>query len=186
MSVLKTNQPLPMTVAEFLDWADRQPGRFELVHGEPVAMTPPLAAHSRVKFAIANALAAAIKHAGKPCEAFIDGPGVKHDEINYYIPDVVVACGERVSNDDRHVASPVIVVEVTSPSTAWLDNDEKLTGYFTLASVQHYLIVNPRTRTAVHHRRDGDKVSTTFVKIGSIALDPPGLTIEAGEMFASL
>ncbi len=36
-----------MTVDEFLVWADTQPGRrFELVHGQPVAMSPERARHA--------------------------------------------------------------------------------------------------------------------------------------------
>jgi hypothetical protein len=38
------------------------------------------------------------------------------------------------------------VVEVVSPSARKFDGKTKLTGYFSLPSVQHYLIVGPGAR----------------------------------------
>ena len=63
--------PLPrMTSAEFVDWAMRQPsGRYELVDGEVVAMSPERSGHNRVKGNVFVALRAAIKAAGLPCQA---------------------------------------------------------------------------------------------------------------------
>jgi Uma2 family endonuclease len=41
------------------------------------------------------------------------------------------------------VPNPVIVVEVSSPSTRKIDASLKMTGYFSLPSVHHYLIIDP-------------------------------------------
>ena len=41
-----------MTVDEYLAWAERQPGRYELVDGSVYAMTPERAAHAAVKLAV--------------------------------------------------------------------------------------------------------------------------------------
>jgi hypothetical protein len=55
-----------LTVGEFLDWAGRQNGKYELVRGEIFAMGREAIQHARVKRAAADALTAAIKHAGLP------------------------------------------------------------------------------------------------------------------------
>ena len=40
-----------MRVPQFLAWAERQPrGRYELVHGVPVAMAPQRSEHAETKF----------------------------------------------------------------------------------------------------------------------------------------
>jgi Uma2 family endonuclease len=84
-----------MKIAQFLDWAQHREGKYELVRGEVFAMAPGNIHHARAKLAAVNALSAAIKHAGKPCEATIDGPGVALDDESCYIHDVSVYCGER-------------------------------------------------------------------------------------------
>ncbi len=173
-----------MTIAEFLDWAEHQPGRFELSHGYPIAMTPPSIAHSRIKFAACAALRAAIKSAGKPCEALVDGPGVVYRDESLYVPDVVVYCGDRISGRDNVVPDPVIVAEVTSPSTAWLDKSAKLADYFGLPSLTHYLIIDPDGCFVVHHRRaDQASIRTEIIRDGQITLDPPGITVTLSVLF---
>ena len=82
------------------------------------------------------------------------------------------------------VTDPVIVVEVKSPSTAHMDTTAKLIGYFKLPSVCHYLFVDPDARRVTHHRRSADGgVSADTKTSGIIRLDPPGLTIEANDLF---
>ena len=53
-------EPLRFTADAFIAWAMDQPrGRFELHHGQVVAMTPERVGHTRAKLAAVNALAAA-------------------------------------------------------------------------------------------------------------------------------
>lgn len=173
-----------MTLTDFLDWSDRQEGKYELVRGQIVAMAPGVIQHARAEAATWAALAAAIKRAGSPCEAFIDGPGVAISELSCYIPDVSVHCGDPAPGDVRLVPNPMIVVEVLSPSTANLDKAGKLTDYFSLASVSHYLIVDLGRRVVLHHRRGDDGLITTAIlRQGELLLDPPGLSIAVEEMF---
>jgi Uma2 family endonuclease len=182
----KAGSDRKMTVSEFLDWTEGQPGRFELSRGYVVAMTPPTIAHSRIKFAACAALRAAIKRAGKPCEALVDGPGVVYRDESFYIPDVVVYCGERIPGRDNIVPDPLIVVEVTSPSTAWLDKSAKLADYFGLPSLAHYLIIDPDGNFVVHHQREDQTViRTAILRGGEIALDPPGIAIAVPALFES-
>ena len=75
--------PAPMTVEEFIDWAMAQPeGRYELVDGEVVAMAPERIAHARLKAEIWLALREAIAAKGLPCEALVDGAGVRIDDAH--------------------------------------------------------------------------------------------------------
>jgi Uma2 family endonuclease len=80
----------------------------------------------------------------------------------------------------------MIVVEVLSPSNALKDLRDKFVGYFRVASIQHYLIVDPDKRLLIHHARGaGDVVNTRIVNEGSLLLDPPGLTLAVSELFAA-
>jgi Uma2 family endonuclease len=175
-----------MTAAEFLDWAMAQPegARYELVAGEVVAMAPERAAHGRAKLAVVDALRAAVKQAGLPCEAFVDGMAVRVDDSTVYEPDVLLRCGQPVADDCIEILDPVVVVEVLSPSSRQKDTGGKLDDYFRLPSARHYLIVETANRTLIHHRRDDTgELRSRILRDGTVELRPPGPTLTVASLF---
>lgn len=177
--------PGRMRVDEFLAWAMAQPeGRFELVDGTVVAMTPERAAHARLKARVWRAFDDQIRERGLHCEALPDGMTVKIDDHTAYEPDAQVHCGERLADDTVIVPAPVIVVEVLSPRTATRDTGAKLADYFRMASLRHYLIIRTDRPTVIHHRRGaGDVIETRVVTTGSVQLDPPGLVLDLDRIY---
>jgi Uma2 family endonuclease len=178
------SKPRRMTVAEFLDWAIAQPrGRYELVQGEVVAMAPERALHNRAKGAVFRALDDAVKRAGLPCTVFTDGMTVVIDDEHAREPDAAVQCGAAFDPNSMILEAPLVVVEVTSPSSERGDVDDKLVEYFSVSSIHHYLIVNPTKKVVIHHARgQGDDVSTRFVSSGELSLTPPGMTVPVAEL----
>ena len=82
------------------------------------------------------------------------------------------------------MTDPIIVVEVLSPSTAAIDHGPKFSGYFSLASVQHYLILDPERRVVIHHKRGvGDAIETRVLADRVARLDPPGFEVAVEAMF---
>jgi Uma2 family endonuclease len=177
-----------MTVPEFLAWAEKQPrGRYELVDGKVVAMSPERARHNLVKASVYRALDDAIRRSGLPCTVFTDGMTIVIDQHTSREPDASVQCGVDVDLDSMVLAAPMIVVEVVSPSSEHDDTDAKLVEYFSVPSIQHYLIIHPEKGAVVHHQRDGhDSLKTKIVSAGEhIALDPPGFTVAAAALLGS-
>jgi Uma2 family endonuclease len=174
-----------MTVPEFLAWAEtQQQGRYELVHGEIVAMAPERSEHIQAKRRIANALEAAIAHAGVACESFEEGLAVVVDNNTGYLPDVLVNCGEPTAPEVMIASNPVIVVEILSPSTRRVDTSIKLADYFRVPRVSHYLVVDLRRRHILHYRRQSDGVvAMTVMTDGEIACEPPGITVPVANFF---
>src|SRR5262249_34332032 len=81
-----------------------------------------------------------------------------------------------------------IVVEITSPSSERDDTGDKLVEYFSVPTVQHYLIVNPIKKVVVHHARGrgvGD-VATHIASSGEIDLTPPGITLPIAELLPEI
>ena len=174
-----------MNVNEYLAWALTQPGRYELVDGEVVAMSPESAGHAAVKFAVQRALLAGVQARRLPCHVLPDGMTVRIDEATAYEPDALVYCGATLPGAAIEVPNPVIVVEVLSRSTRRIDASAKLADYFRLPSVAHYLIVDPDKPLVVHHARgSGATILTRVVTQETIELDPPGLalTVDAIEL----
>lgn len=176
-----------MTVEEFVVWSEQQPsGKYELEDGYVVVvrMQSEKVAHTRAKGAVYIAIHNAIRAATTPCEVFTEGITVKISAQHGYEPDAVVNCGAAAPGDEMVAPNPVIVVEVLSPSTAAKDMGTKVTDYFTVASMQHYLIVDLDRRVVIHHRRHtGSDLLTSFYSTGPIKLDPPGITVDAEHMF---
>lgn len=174
-----------MKVPEFLKWTEAQTrGRFELVNGEVVAMAPERARHNLAKGAAYRALGDAVASASLPCTVFSDGMTVTIDENNSREPDVAVQCGVDQDLDSTVLASPIIVVEVISPSSRHSDTSEKLVEYFSVGSIQHYLIVDPEKRAIIHHQRAAfGEIHTRIHSGGELNLSPPGMTIPVNRFF---
>lgn len=169
-----------LTVPDFLAWAEAQSERqrAELMNGQIVAMSPERVEHTELKFAVAVALTHAIAQAGIDAHALTDGPTVAVDAHTAYQPDALVYAGARLPRGSTTVASPIILVEVLSPSTAHTDKSAKLIGYFQLPSVMHYLVIDPDTGTLAHHVRTADgNIASSQHTAGVLRLDPPGLAL---------
>lgn len=174
-----------MSVAEFLAWAWGQPeGRnYELVDGEVIAMAPERVRHNLAKLAVARALQDSVRAAKLPCTVFTDGVTVKINEYTAREPDASVQCGVEAEPDSLLIDAPLIVVEVASPTSERDDTGAKLVDYFSVPSIQHYLIVFPQRRVIVHYQRgEGGKIDTRFAHDGDIALSPPGMTVAVAAM----
>ena len=132
-------------------------------------MNPQRAVRIEVKVAVVRALQDALK-SGR-CHALGDGMCVRIDDRTVCEPDAVVYCGEKIGDDTTVMTNSVVVVDVLSPGTKTVDTTRKLESYFKLASVRHYLIVDPKSRAIVHHARDAAGAIATFVlSEGEVAL----------------
>jgi Uma2 family endonuclease len=178
--------PTRLTVDEFLAWAVRQKeGKYELVDGVVIMQQAQRWGHSKVKAAVYLALQQAIAAAGIPYYVGPDGPTVRIGKHKAFVPDALVAPLPEPALDSLEITNPIIVVEVLSPSTVRMDTTTKLDGYFRVASVKHYLIVDPETRTITHHKRGrAAAVKTRIVRKGVLALNPPGIEIRPSDLFA--
>jgi Uma2 family endonuclease len=175
-----------MTVEEFVVWSEQQlSGKYELEDGYVVAVQiSETAGHTRAKGAVVSALHDAIRTADVSAEAFIKGITVKTSDYQCYEPDALINFGPGASDDAYIAPNPIIVVEVLSPSTASKDMGVKVTDYFSVPSIQHYLIVDLDRRVVIHHRRHtGTDLLTSFCSSGPIRLDPPGITVQTEQLF---
>jgi Uma2 family endonuclease len=173
-----------MTSDEFLAWAEGREGRWELHDGVPVMMSPERMAHIRTKARAVRVLEDGLRVADLPCEAVADGLSIKVNPGATFEPDASVVCGPRRPDEMIAIDDPVIVVEVLSPSTAAIDHGRKLSGYFSLPSVEHYLILDPERRVAIHHKRgQGDAIETRVLSEGAVKLHPPGFEVSVEALF---
>jgi Uma2 family endonuclease len=116
---------------------------------------------------------------------FPDGMTVRITARTAFGPDALVVCPSPSDLKTMEIPNPVIVVEVLSPSTAADDHGVKLDGYFSLASVEHYLILDADRRVMIHHRRGkAGAIETRVLRDGKLILDPPGFEAQVAAFFA--
>ncbi len=96
----------PMTLAEFPEWEERQPLRYEFDGVGPVAMTGGTLAHARIQRNLAFALTGSLR--GKPCEFLGSDLKIKTTDDHVRYPDGFVTCtgGENAST----VVSDLVVI----------------------------------------------------------------------------
>jgi Uma2 family endonuclease len=173
-----------LTADEFLLWAEGREGRWELFDGVPVMMSPERVLHGATKGEAFAALREAVRRAGLPCRAYPDGVAVRINAKTTFQPDASVSCGPQPPAGALAISDPIVVLEVLSPSTASIDHGLKLSGYFSLPSVEHYLILDPERRVVIHHKRgQGDAIETRVLSEGSAKLDPPGFAVPVEALF---
>jgi len=176
---------IKMKVPQFLEWGDGREGKFELVNGEIIMMSPERVRHNLVKGAAYRALDDAVAEANLPCTVYTDGMTVVIDEDTARVPDAAVQCVEQ-DQDSLILDAPIIVVEVLSPSTERDDTGVKLVEYFSVPSIFHYLIVDPVKAVVVHHARAGaGPIQTRILSDGIVDLSPPGMSVAVKRFLGS-
>ena len=141
-------QPKAMTGEEFDAWHQTQLERYEFVDGVPKLkfaswdgakmMVGATQAHNAVALNTAAELRRALK--GRSCRPFLADGKVMIPRGNYRYPDVAVDCGP-FSPRATALSEPVLVVEVLSRGTLWIDTTRKLEDYKSTPSIRHILLL---------------------------------------------
>jgi Uma2 family endonuclease len=143
MTALRQEEFLPtgLTVDEFLEWAEATDGRYELVDGEVVSMSPPSQTHGLIFAEIAGIIRDHLRKSGGRCRVVLE-PGVKtriRARHNYRIPELGVICNPPVAGTQM-VAEPILIVEVLSPGNA-KDTWTNVWAYAANPAVQEILVI---------------------------------------------
>ena len=120
-------------------------GKNEYFQGEVYAMSGASRQHNLL---VSNIIRGLGNRLGDACNVYPSDIRV-HVASNglYTYPDVAVTCGEEEFLPDAYLdtlLNPVLLVEVTSRSTAQYDQEGKFLLYRNIASLRHYLLVDSR------------------------------------------
>lgn len=183
-------QPDLLTVDEYHDLEERSDVRHEYWNGYVRAMAGGEPAHAWLIAGVAQALNERLK--GKSCRATTSEVAVSLQEQNAFVyPDIVVWCKDA-DFDKKYpkiLRTPLIIVEVLSPSTSWKDRGAKLQAYLGLPSLTDYLILSPERVSIEHFSRGHDGawpyrhyvLRSQTIRLGSL-----GLEVSVDELYAEL
>ena len=134
--------PVRLTVEEYLAWEETNCEKHEYIDGEVRCMAGATVRHNRIMMNLAIAIGRELDDSD--CFLLSSDMRVKAAESRYVYPDLSAVCGEEVfaRENEMELVNPVIVIEVTSPSTIEFDRGEKKDVYFEVPSIQAYLVID--------------------------------------------
>lgn len=138
-----------MSEAEYLAFEEKSKIKHEFMDGEIFAMAGARRNHSLAGTNISTELSLQLRE--KDCEVHANDFRIKIRKGHYVYPDLPVACGEILTEDnDLTLLNPTVVFEVLSKSTEKRDRGDKAEDYFRLESLTDYVLVS-QYRVRVEH-----------------------------------
>ena len=116
--------------------------KHEYIDGEIYAMTGGNGKHSRIT---ANTIAAIVRQLdNSSCFVFSSDMRIRVSKSRFVYPDLSAVCGEANYQDGSELTllNPILVVEVTSPTSIDYDRVAKRDYYREVASIQTYLVID--------------------------------------------
>ena len=143
------------TVAEYLAYEEASEFKHEYIDGEIYAMTGGTGNHSEIKMNTAIAIGRQLDDSN--CSLRDSDMRVRVSPSRYVYPDMSAVCG-KASYDDNStpLLNPILVVEVTSPSSMDYDRLAKRHYYQAVPSIQGILIIDQHRVFAELHTRKPD------------------------------
>jgi Uma2 family endonuclease len=174
----------PMTLAEFLEWEDGQPLRYEFDGFGPVAMTGGTYGHSTIQRNLAFALTGRLR--GKPCQFQGSDLKIQVGDGHIRYPDGMVVCSP-VDRTATVVHEPVVVFEVLNPSTAAKDRIVKAREYQATRSIRRYVMLEQDSVGATVYARSGETwIHEILVADSILALPEIGVSLPLAELYEGI
>lgn len=143
------------SLEEYFALEDASDARFEYWDGELFCMSGGSRAHGTISSNVHFALAQGLR--GGECRAFTGDIAVYTPTLPpYRYPDASAVCGElefKYIKGHDALVNPVVVVEVTSPSTVRLDEGPKFVAYQGVQTLRDYLLISQEELRVTHYTR---------------------------------
>lgn len=178
---------------EFMEIYEKSDLRMEFINGEIVLLASPSISHQEILGRLYLTFHGYLR--GHECRVFL-APFDVHfrkkdfDEPDVMQPDLVVICDleGNVTERDRYMGTPTLVVEILSDSTRSKDMIDKLRTYM-LSGVKEYWIVDPGQNVVMIYSLKNFEIDRyKTYELGSIVASEffKGLEVGVTELFADL
>jgi Uma2 family endonuclease len=182
-------RPRPLTIEEYLEMEERSRTKHYFVKGQIIDMPGGTLKYNRIATNIAYAIEYQIRQKALSFMAINSDMKVWIPAIEaFYYPDAVVICEvpEYYGGRKDVILNPLLIVEVTSPSTVDFDRSGKFMDYSTLPSFKEYLILHQDQHFArLSNRVESDlwQLSTVQGIEQNIELKSIGCTISMRDIY---
>lgn len=161
--------PLRLTVEEYLAWEEKNFEKHEYINGEVRCMAGATRKHNLIAVNTASTLWQLL--ADSNCIVLNSDMRAKVGDTRYFYPDLTVVCDEAKfeRENEMELLNPILVIEVTSPSSIDIDRVEKRDAYLDVASIQAYLIIDQhRVCAELSLRADAGWLTTSFEQLDDV------------------
>ena len=174
-----------VSLQDYLEGEKDSPIRHEYVDGYVYAMAGASDRHNRIAINLTSRLNERLIEG--PREVFTSDMKLRVSPNVYYYPDVVVCC-DAPPMDAYFRAQPVLIIEVTSPTTQRIDHHEKLVAYQHIPGVREFVLISQDHVRVEVHRRVEDEWRQEILSQGTdlLTLDSVGLTINLAEVYRNV
>ena len=134
--------PVSLTVEEYLAWEETNFVKHEYIDGEVRCMAGATLKHNQIAMNTGIAIGNLI--ADSDCIILNSDMRTQVSDTHFYYPDLSVVCGQALfhRHKEMELVNPILVIEVTSPSSIDIDRGEKRDFYLGVPSIQAYLIID--------------------------------------------
>ena len=162
-----------LSIDEYLANELKSDVRHEFINGQIYAMV----GASNIHNLIAGSLFASLRsHLNPPCHVYTSDMKVRVDN-DFYYPGLSVSC-EPVTDIAYYLETPVLIVEVLSPTTEGRDRVEKSLAYRRLSSLKEYVLVSQdKVQVEVLRRATGGWEIETFSVGDNVRFDAVNMAV---------
>ena len=169
-------------MSEFLLWEDGTDTRHELVDGRVVAMAPPSPTHSTIAANLAVMIGTQVAPPSRPT---VEWGVPRPNGESYFQADLAVVCGAIVPGETP--PDPVLIVEITSPSTYDHDVGRKAMFYREIPACRTIPVVeSTRRRVTVLTRQVNGWLLRDHIGDAVIDIAEPALRLTLADIYAGV
>jgi Uma2 family endonuclease len=174
--------PQPLAIEDYLEGEQSSFERHEYLAGHVYAMTGGSQNHNRVTVNLTLLMGPYLRGSG--CQLFASEMKVFIADLEtFYYPDLAVTCQAETASD-YYIEHPCLIIEVLSPSTERQDRAEKRFNYRQLASLQEFVLVDPRTPwVQIDQRQSPSWETEQLTEPGTLRLQSLGLDLPLAEIY---
>lgn len=176
------------TIEDYVRFENESPSKHEYVYGSIIAMTGGSPNHAALIAEMIGQLRDATRECG--CRVFSSELRIRvaNQRLILY-PDVTVVCAgaHTDTRDENAVVNPVIIVEVTSPSTDRYDRGKKFSYYQRIPTLREYVLVShSQSLVEVYRRTDDDTWAHAEAASGELRLLSVNGALDVDKLYAGL
>jgi Uma2 family endonuclease len=181
-----------MTEDEYFEMLEKSIDKYEYWNGVAVAMAGAQPDHVSIEINITGELFQQLR--GRDCCLRNSNQAVKlNGNKGYVFPDITIVCGKPEYVIKRGIGcllNPSAVMEVLSPSTATIDESEKLRAYSAMRTVREYLIIqSERYAVKLYSRQTPEELWTVRLYESlddAVSLESCGCRLTLAEIYAGV
>jgi Uma2 family endonuclease len=177
------------TYADYVAIEQTSSTKHEFFDGEIYAMAGGTGDHAALAYEVLRRLGNALPEG--PCQVYTSDLRIYVEAVGLAtFPDGSVICGpieQHPLSPESTALNPLVLLEVTSPSSETYDTGFKLDAYRRIPSLQDYIVVSHREqRITVHHRDPGGHWTTTVaMRGGSVEVPSLNARLVVDEVYRS-